>query len=131
MSTLYWTDEKMALGHEAMDQTHRETVDLINSVVEADKAAFPAAFARLVRHTQEHFAFERELMEQSQDPARQEHEHQHIKLLGELAALESRVNRGQITLARAFVAERLPEWLLSHAASMDAMLAAHLKARED
>ena len=106
-------------------------VDLINSVAEADKAAFPAAFQRLVSHTEEHFALEQKLMEISADPARQEHEHQHTKLLGELAALELRVKRGQLQLARAFVAERLPEWLRSHTSSMDSMLAAHLKSGQN
>ena len=126
-AAVVWTDEKMALGNDDIDQTHREMVDLINAAVEADKTAFPQAFERLVRHTEEHFALERQLMEQSRDPARREHEHHHAKLLGELAALESRVKRGQQMFARSFVAERLPEWLHSHATSMDAMLAAHLK----
>ena len=125
---LVWTDEKMALGHAGIDQTHREMVGLINAVAAADKAAFAAAFARLVCHTEEHFALEKELMEQCQDPARREHKHQHAELLGELAALERRVGRGQLQLARAFVAERLPEWLQSHATSMDSMMAARLNA---
>lgn len=131
MGTLVWTDEKLALGHREMDLAHREMVGLIDSVATADKMAFSAAFARLLQHTREHFDLEQRLMEQSNDPARLEHEHQHAKLLGELTALERRVKRGQLQLARAFVAERLPEWLVSHATSMDSMLAAHIKSAQD
>lgn len=131
MSVLVWTDEKMALGREDIDLAHREMVDLINTVAEADKTAFPAAFQRLIAHTEEHFALEQKLMEISADPAHREHENQHAKLLGELAALERQVKRGQLKIARSFVAESLPEWLRSHTASMDSMLAAHLASEQN
>lgn len=127
MPAIVWSDEQMCLGREDMDETHREMVDLINLVAEADKATFAQKFAQLVEHTHQHFAHEAELMAKSGDPALKEHDHQHAKLLGELAGLQRRVERGQITFARAFVAERLPEWLQLHATSMDSMLAAHLK----
>ena len=127
MSVVVWSDEKMCLGRQDMDDTHREMVDLINRVAEAGKETFAQRFGELVTHTHQHFAHELELMQRSGDPAQKEHEHQHAKLLGEMAAMQTRVDRGQIKMARAFVAERLPEWLLLHAASMDSMLAAHLK----
>ena len=127
MNLLVWTDEKMALGHADIDRTHREMVALINHVAAADKTAFAEAFQSLIAHTTAHFALEQDLMERSGDPGRREHEHHHAKLLGELAAIERQVKRGQLKLARAFVAERLPEWLESHAASMDSVLVAHLQ----
>ncbi len=130
MGVLVWSDEQMGLGRQDMDDTHREMVDLINRVAEAGKESFAQRFGELVAHTHQHFAHELELMQASGDPAQKEHEHQHAKLLGELAAMQARVNRGQFTMARAFVAERLPEWLQLHAASMDSMLAAHLKNSE-
>ena len=130
MGVLVWSDEQMGLGRQDMDDTHREMVDLINRVAEAGKETFAERFGELVAHTHQHFAHELELMQTSGDPAQKEHEHQHAKLLGELAAMQARVNRGQFTMARAFVAERLPEWLQLHAASMDSMLAAHLKNSE-
>lgn len=122
-----WSDDAMALGRDDMDQTHKEMIDLLNAAAEASNQDFPAAFDALFDHTRAHFDHEAELMEQSGDPARKEHEHQHRKLIGEFEMLQRRVAKGQIKMARAFVRERVPEWFLLHAASMDSMLAAHLK----
>ncbi|HFB2048580.1 MAG: hemerythrin family protein [Hyphomicrobiaceae bacterium] len=126
MSALTWTDDQMALGNAEIDQAHRELVDLINIVAEANKETFPKAFTCLVSHTREHFEFEQKLMDRNKDPKRQEHKRQHTKLIGELLALEHRVKRGQYKLARSFVTERLPEWLYLHTTTMDSMLVTHL-----
>ncbi|MEN2495190.1 MAG: Bacteriohemerythrin [Hyphomicrobiaceae bacterium hypho_1] len=129
MNVLVWINEKMALGHENIDQAHKEIIDLINVVAKANSKTFSNAFTDLVCYTREHFEFEQKLMELHQDPARREHKYQHTKLLGELSALEKQVKRGQFKLARSFVTVRLPEWLDAHTSSMDSMLVAHLNQR--
>lgn len=131
MSAIEWSDDTMRLGREDMDDTHREMIRLINVAIEADNANFAAAYRALVEHTNVHFAHESDLMQTHADPARKEHEHQHAKLLGELAGISRRVVKGQYKFARAFLRERLPEWFVIHAASMDSMLAAHLKSVDE
>lgn len=118
--------EGLAVGHADMDATHREMVALMDVAAAADKAGFPAAFTALLAHTRDHFAAEERMMAESGDPAVAEHTSHHAKLINELEQLETRVAAGRAMMAKAFIRERLPEWLQTHATGMDSMLAHHL-----
>ncbi|MEL6978382.1 MAG: hemerythrin family protein [Pseudomonadota bacterium] len=127
MSVIEWSDAALALGVEAMDATHRRMVALMNAAADAGPDAFPAAFEALAEHTAEHFAQEEAWMLECGDPAAAAHRQEHGKLLAEFAFMRGRIAQGRQRFARAFVAERLPEWLPQHASSMDSLLAARLK----
>ena len=129
MVALEWS-ERLELGRSDMDDTHREMIDLMNAAAAAGKAAFPAAFSALLDHTRDHFAAEEAMMAKSGDPAATEHAQQHAKLLGEMAQLQKRVDAGRVTFARAFIRDRLPDWLVTHAQHMDSLLASHLAKHE-
>lgn len=128
MTAMAWSDEALALGHAEMDRTHREMVELMNAAAAAGPAGFAAAFADLDAHTRAHFAREETMMAECGDPAAREHRQEHAKLLAEFAHMTGRIAQGRTRFARAFVADRLPEWLATHAGSMDSLLAARLKA---
>lgn len=122
-----WSDERFSVGNDEMDDTHKEFVELVNKLEQADDKTFASLFDELIRHTEEHFENESRLMAECNFPARGEHEGEHQKLLGECAQMRKRVAAGRFTMPRAFVRERLTDWFTWHASSMDAPLAVHLK----
>lgn len=111
-----------------MDQIHAEFIRLLNALEGADKKSFMTDFPELVRHTEAHFSFEEEQMNKTGFSSTPEHVADHQRILGELHRFEKRVVKGSVTLARAYIAERLPDWFRQHAATMDSALAAHLNA---
>jgi hemerythrin-like metal-binding protein len=121
-------EERFALGVADMDATHQEFVDLADALATAADAEFPALFAQLREHTRQHFEHEARLMRSCRFPAIGEHEGEHLRVLGELAHLATRVAGGRLTMARAYV-EGMPQWFANHLATMDAALAGCLKTR--
>ena len=127
MSLILDFDARFLLGVPAMDRTHREFVDLVNSMAAAANATFAYLYPELVNHTRAHFANEEVLMQQSGFPAIKEHTDEHARVRGEMDGFGLRVGSGRIALARAYVVEQLPAWFALHAVTMDSALAAHLK----
>ena len=121
-------EQRYLLDQPEMDATHREFVDLVNRLGEADKADFIPLFATLTAHTQAHFAAEDRMMEASGFPAIREHRDEHRRVLGELERFGQRVAAGSVLMGRAYVTQQLPGWFDLHAVTMDSALAAHLKA---
>ncbi|KAB2921621.1 MAG: hemerythrin [Dechloromonas sp.] len=124
-----WQAE-MALGVAEMDATHRAFVELADALLVADDTAFPVLFAQLCEHTREHFENEGRLMKACRFPAIGEHNGEHLRVLGELAHFGRSVAAGRLKLARDY-ARALPGWFDTHLATMDAALAARLKAMAD
>lgn len=120
-------ERRYLLGQPEMDDTHREFVDLVNRLGEADKAEFIALFDALTAHTQRHFDAEERMMEATSFPALREHRDEHRRVLGELERFGQRVAAGSILMGRAYVTQQLPKWFDLHAVTMDSALAAHLK----
>ncbi|MCE1240211.1 MAG: hemerythrin domain-containing protein [Azonexaceae bacterium] len=117
----------MALGVADMDATHREFVELLEALRGADDASFPGQFAQLREHTRLHFEHEGRLMKSCRFPATGEHNSEHLRVLGEMAQLSRSVAAGRLMAARSYVAG-LPGWFSTHLQTMDAALAARLKA---
>jgi len=126
MTLLHWDEARFRLGVLEMDQTHWEFVQLLNNLDLVPAERFPDLFAELIRHTQEHFANEDRLMEESGFPAIREHQGEHRRVLGELHHFEAQLEEGRSAGARAYVREHLPQWFIQHAATMDSALAGHL-----
>jgi hemerythrin-like metal-binding protein len=120
-------ERRYLLGQPEMDGTHREFVDLVNRLGDADKPGFMALFKALTVHTQHHFDAEERMMEASAFPALREHKDEHLRVLGELERFGQRVATGSILMGRAYVTQQLPKWFDLHAVTMDSALAAHLK----
>jgi len=120
-------EQRYLLGVEAMDNTHREFVDLVNELSDCDRPRFVELFPELVAHTRTHFTAEEEMMERSGFPAIEEHRADHARVLGEMTRFTAGLRRGRAQLATAYVLDQLPGWFELHAATMDSALAAHLK----
>ena len=119
-------EQRFLLHVAAMDETHREFVNLINLMVTTNKPEFAGLFERLLTHTQAHFDAEQRMMEDSKFPAIGEHRDDHLRVLGELSRFAQRVASGSTMLAHSYVCEQLPNWFELHAQTMDSALAAHL-----
>lgn len=123
-------DQRYALGVAEMDATHQSFVELADALLIADDAAFPGMFAELREHTREHFESEGRLMKACRFPAIGEHNSEHLRVLGELAHFANSIKAGRLVAARQY-AQNLPTWFATHLATMDAALAARLKAMAD
>ena len=122
-----WDESTHPLGHASMDATHAVFVHLVNSLANSDQTTFMKLFIELQEHTLVHFAAEEVLMTQSGFPAIAEHISEHRRVLGEMAQLAKRVQKGSLNFARAYVRERLPEWFALHLITMDQALVVHLQ----
>lgn len=109
-----------------MDATHREFITGLADLMAASAADFPRLFQALAAHTREHFDNESRLMQECRFPARDEHESEHRRILGQLAQMQGLLAQGRSAMARAYV-ESLPDWFAQHLATMDAALAASLR----
>lgn len=130
MSLFEVYDPAYSLDMPEMDETHREFLALLNLLVEAKGHEFEKLFLQLFEHTEQHFAREKELMQETGFPAIGEHTDEHQRILGELNQVKRKVTKGATGFARAYVKDRLPEWFRLHIATMDSALAAHLKMLE-
>lgn len=117
----------ISVGYQPIDQEHTEFIDLLDKLGGSSNADFPALFQELYQHTEAHFERENQLMQQSAFPATSEHIGEHLRVLGEFKQFKTRVDKGMISFARAFVKERLPAWFDLHVTTMDSALVAHIK----
>jgi len=116
----------LTVAYEPIDKDHEEFIDLLNALDTATNADFPALFQQLYEHTEQHFERENQLMTQSAYPGIADHKAEHQRILGEFKQFKSRVEKGLIVFGRAFVKDRLPQWLALHVTTMDTALVNHL-----
>jgi hemerythrin-like metal-binding protein len=110
-----------------IDGLHQEFADMVNALERAKGDEFSRIFQELVSHTEAHFAYENNLMQETNFPQTDEHQGEHGRVLEEMTELGKRVRQGEIEPARTFVCERLPKWFRFHVITMDNALAAHVQ----
>lgn len=129
MPLLNW-DDRLLVGVEPMDQTHREFVELLGELgraaqagSDADADAF-AALERLIEHTVLHFRQEEEWMVDSGwgPPC---HAGEHHQVLEIIRTVRTRALAGEWKLVGVLVNELGP-WFEHHASTMDSALVAHM-----
>lgn len=123
--------EGLVLGNDAMDQTHREFLDLHTRLLQTKGTDFSERFFALLEHTRQHFSMEEEAMAQSNFPSIAEHKADHQRFLGELDRFSQRIAAGSTVMAKAWLKEQVPDWFELHVLSMDSALAAHLMNQPD
>ncbi len=116
-----WTDDFL-LGYQPMDDTHREFVELVNAMLAADDAGFPALLDRFSEHALAHFEHERIWMQESNFPATDCHVDEHGAVMKSVEQVRMVVATGNITEGRR-LARELAKWFPGHADYMDASLA--------
>jgi hemerythrin-like metal-binding protein len=125
MSELQWSDA-LVMDLPVMDQTHREFVDLLAAVADADDDRLVPAWSALIDHTDAHFAQEDRWMRETRFASTNCHTTQHHVVLGLLREGLALGRIGKRDVIRV-LAHELATWFPSHAQSMDAALALHLR----
>ncbi|WP_137895764.1 hemerythrin domain-containing protein [Ramlibacter sp. 2FC] len=125
MPQLEWSDA-LALELPAMDETHREFVDLLAQVEAAPDEGLLAHWRSLVEHTDAHFGREDQWMQQTRFASSNCHSVQHKVVLQVMREGLARGEAGDLALVRQ-MAQELAIWFPQHAQSMDAALALHLR----
>jgi len=126
MAAITWT-ETLALQQPRMDTTHREFVDLLNTLEQALEGpldALKAALDRFTEHTVAHFAQEDAWMAQLGFATENCHGFQHQSVLQVVQEVQRRLHAdaADVSLVRELV-PGLAQWFPIHAQSMDAALA--------
>jgi len=125
MIELSWSDA-LALDLPAMDDTHREFVDLLAAVADAPDDALADAWSDLVDHTTDHFDREDGWMRQTGFASVNCHATQHAVVLSVLRDGLAAGRAGRHEVIRQ-LAHELALWFPQHAQTMDAALALHLR----
>ncbi|WP_428034946.1 bacteriohemerythrin [Amphritea sp.] len=115
------------LNHADIDRDHQHFSEITSRLKSSENGQFKTLFSELLSHTEKHFKREEQLIEQYNYPGKNEHCGEHNRLLTELRQFNQRVQQGRLTMARAYINERVDEWLHQHIANMDAALVKHLE----
>ncbi len=127
MKLMEWTDG-LVLGHDRMDDTHREFVDQLNALGEAGDDEMLACFDAFYAHTVAHFEQENEWMHAIAFPPAHCHTAEHEGVLEVMREVRRHLEKQDYNVGRV-LAKEMAEWFRGHAATMDAMLAQVMRAR--
>jgi hemerythrin len=122
-----WRDD-YALGHDAMDNTHREFVACVDALLHAEDNALAAALDAFADHARRHFAEEDLAMRQTAYGSAGCHVDEHAAVLKSVDEVRTALARGNTAVVRAF-AHALADWFPEHARVMDMGLARWLVQR--
>lgn len=125
MPPLQWSDA-LVLDLPAMDDTHREFVDLLALVDTAGDDTLLAQWRTLVDHTDDHFGREDQWMQDTRFSSTNCHSVQHKVVLQVMREGIALAEAGDLGAVRQ-MARELALWFPQHAQSMDAALALHLR----
>lgn len=116
-----WRDD-YALGHDAMDDTHREFVACVDAMMRAEDTGLAAALDAFADHARRHFAEEDLAMQQTAYGSAGCHIDEHAAVLKSVDEVRAALTKGHTEVVRAFAAA-LADWFPEHASVMDMGLA--------
>lgn len=125
MAALEWSDA-LALDLPLMDDTHREFVELLAQVEQADDTTVVQQWQALITHTEHHFGQEDDWMAATRFASGNCHSTQHKVVLQVMREGIVRAQQGDLKPIRIMTGE-LALWFPQHAQTMDAALALHLR----
>jgi hemerythrin len=125
MPVMEW-DETLVLDQGVMDDTHREFIDLLNRLADAQPEETLAVLDEFIAHTEAHFGQEQKWMEEMAFPPTACHVREHEGVLEISREVRNRIAAGQTRFAQV-LAKAVAEWFETHAASMDNVLALYMK----
>ena len=127
----HWTDE-FGIGIQEIDAQHKELVDLLNQLHVAIQEHHGSATSRqildkLADYTRTHFAVEESLMRVSNYPEFPAHKQFHEDLVGQVQALQDKLDSGQATITFELL-HFLKVWLMRHINETDKLFGAYFNA---
>ena len=120
-TTMAWSDRYL-LGHNGMDDTHREFVRCVAALQTADDAELAECLAAFEAHAVEHFGQEKRWMESTAFPATQCHVDEHTAVLNSVHEVQEMLRNGASGQVARDLARALADWFPGHADYMDASL---------
>lgn len=117
-----WSD-RFLIGHEAMDATHREFVDLVGAMLSAPDKELGRLLDMFADHAERHFEEERKSMLATDFPAAQCHIDEHSAVLASVHEVRALMAAGGHEATCRALARELSRWFSGHADYMDASLA--------
>ncbi len=117
-----WTDA-FVLGHEPIDATHREFVELVGALQRAPDERVPALLADFEAHARRHFGDEDRWMRETGFPPRDCHIDEHASVLRSVEAVRAHVEQTGEAAEGRRLADALADWFPGHADWLDSALA--------
>lgn len=117
-----WGPE-ISSGVLAMDRLHHDLFSALDEVSCCKDQEFGARYADFVGKVERAFREEAQWMEDIDYSILAVHQEQHARVLSALHHVHSQVMDGDIGLGRRVVDELLPQWLVFHISTMDAVFA--------
>ena len=125
MTRLQWSDA-LSLDMPAMDEGHRQFVELLDLAHEAPETSLVDLWRKLVTHTAHVFEREDRWMHATRFSSAHVHSTQHKVVLQVMREGLTAGESGDLITIRKMAAE-LGQWFANHSQSMDAALALHLR----
>ena len=123
-----FSQDKHLLGLETMDNTHKEFIEIYNSLEDQSNESYKNVMLKLFEHTKVHFCEEEKMMEEFNYLRKKEHIDEHNKVLAEMEHFINRANSKMgLLMLKSYYKEKLPHWFDLHLISMDSDLSAHIK----
>lgn len=129
MTELFAWSETLNVGIQEVDEQHRALSDHLNALAEAvgansEMAALRPILDDLADDARTHFALEESLMRVSNYPEFQAHKQLHEALMGQMLALQERLDRGEGTINFELL-HYLKVWLSNHIDEADRRFGAY------
>jgi hemerythrin len=124
-----WSDSFL-VGFGPMDQTHREFVDQIRALGNAEEAAIAATLLKIEAHCEQHFASEEGLMLDSDYPSADCHAQEHAAVLASVREVSQWWQPGGDVETVRRLAAALSTWFETHTAYLDSALSQWLVKRQ-
>ena len=128
MTAEFEWDGRCLLGHQGIDNAHREFAVLVDAMLSASDRDFPAALDAFALHAERHFHEENLLMSLRGFPARDSHMDEHDQVLASVREAQTHVALGDLDIGRE-LARALADWFPGHADYLDSALATWLLGR--
>ncbi len=127
MSLIEWNDA-LVLDQGVIDETHKEFVELVNRMYEAEEEQLLPILDEFIAHSEAHFAQEQRWMEELEFPPLPCHVGEHEGVLEIAREVRRRTAAGDNRYGKV-LAQGVAEWFANHATSMDLVLAQYIKER--
>ncbi|MDF3036515.1 MAG: bacteriohemerythrin [Paucimonas sp.] len=127
-TVIEWS-ESLELGHDIMDDTHREFIACCKALAEASSADLLLRIDMLIEHSVEHFEQENHWMREHEFPPAACHIGEHESVLEIIREVRRQTEQGDAEIGPR-LARELPLWFAHHVATMDGMLAQFMIAQE-
>lgn len=115
--------EDLVLGIAEIDADHAASIALWKAAKAAEGADFAPALAAWVDHLALHFAHEEDLMKAIGYRDLPHHASEHARVVAEGRGFLAQVRAGRTMMARAYVAEMIPDWFRRHVVMFDSEVA--------